>query len=78
MPKVFEQDGFRFFFYSDEHQPIHIHVDYSGAEARIELTTLKVSNSTLKAKDLKKALVLTKEYRTRIEQVWDEYFSKNN
>jgi hypothetical protein len=30
MPKVFEKDGYKFFFYSNEHRPIHIHVRYAG------------------------------------------------
>lgn len=26
MPKIFEYFGFYFFFYSNEHEPIHVHV----------------------------------------------------
>ncbi len=26
MPKIFEYFGFVFFFYSNEHEPIHVHV----------------------------------------------------
>jgi len=33
MPKIFEQDGYRFFIYSNEHRPIHVHVRYGGGEA---------------------------------------------
>jgi hypothetical protein len=33
MPKVFEKDGYRFSFYSNEHRPIHVHVRYGGGEA---------------------------------------------
>jgi hypothetical protein len=33
VPKVFEKDGFRFFFYTNEHPPIHVHVRYGGGEA---------------------------------------------
>jgi hypothetical protein len=33
MPKIFEKDGYRFFFYSNEHRPIHVHVRYGGGEA---------------------------------------------
>jgi hypothetical protein len=28
-----EQDGYRFFFYSNEQCPIHVHVRYGGGEA---------------------------------------------
>ncbi|HTA94655.1 MAG TPA: DUF4160 domain-containing protein, partial [Verrucomicrobiae bacterium] len=30
MPTIFEKDGFKFFFYSNEHRPIHVHVRYGG------------------------------------------------
>ena len=33
MPTIFEQDGFKFFFYSNDHRPIHVHVRYAGGEA---------------------------------------------
>jgi hypothetical protein len=33
MPKVFEKDGYKFFFYSNEHRPIHVHVRYGDGEA---------------------------------------------
>ena len=37
MPKIFELDGFRFFFYSNDHDPIHVHVRYESGEAVFEL-----------------------------------------
>ena len=43
MPKIFEKDGYRFFYYSNKHLPIHVHLRYAGGEAvfvvedRIEL-----------------------------------------
>ncbi|MEY2527849.1 MAG: hypothetical protein QOE73_2620 [Verrucomicrobiota bacterium] len=33
MPRIFEKDGYKFFFYSNEHRPIHVHVRYGGGEA---------------------------------------------
>jgi len=33
MPKVFEKDGYRFFFYRNEHRPIHVHVRHGAGEA---------------------------------------------
>jgi hypothetical protein len=32
-------DGFRFFFFSDEHLPIHIHVEKGDGYMRVELET---------------------------------------
>ena len=30
MPKIFEYFGFIFYFYSNEHEPIHVHVMHGG------------------------------------------------
>ena len=33
MPKIFERDGYGFYFYSNEHRPIHVHARYGSGEA---------------------------------------------
>jgi hypothetical protein len=33
MPTVFRKEGFRFFFYSNDHHPIHVHVQRGEGEA---------------------------------------------
>jgi hypothetical protein len=33
MPRIFEKDGYQFFFYSNEHGPIHVYVRYGAGEA---------------------------------------------
>lgn len=33
MPTVFTKDGYRFFFYSNDHTPIHVHVRKGSGEA---------------------------------------------
>ncbi|MCL2435769.1 MAG: DUF4160 domain-containing protein [Lentimicrobiaceae bacterium] len=37
MPKIYEYFGFIFFFYSDEHEPVHVHVRKSGCESIFEI-----------------------------------------
>jgi hypothetical protein len=37
MPKIFEKDGYRFFFYSNEHRPIHVHIRRAAGEAVFEM-----------------------------------------
>jgi len=37
MPTLWVEDGFRFFFYSNEgspREPVHVHIEKSGAEAK--------------------------------------------
>ena len=55
MPTILKIDGFRFFFFSNEHEPEHIHIEKGDMYARIELETLIVTNShKTSSKDLKK------------------------
>ena len=37
MPKIFETDGFSFFFYMNEHEPVHVHVRKQGKIAKFEI-----------------------------------------
>lgn len=78
MPKVFEKDGFLFFFYSNEHRPIHVHVRRGGGEAVFEVeddVELRESQG-LKVKDLAKAEALASEHRELIIQKWHEHLDR--
>ena len=37
MPKIYEYFGFIFFFFSNEHEPIHVHVMKGGCQTVFEL-----------------------------------------
>ena len=79
MPVVFRLDGFRFFFYSNEGnplEPVHIHVQKAGAEAKFWVgteITLDTSEG-FDAKTLRKLLKIVEDNRTLIEERWNEYF----
>ena len=78
MPKIFEKDGYRFFFYSNEHRPIHVHVRYGGGEAVFEVeqgVDLRESQG-LKVRELKKAEELATEHRGLIIERWNEHFNR--
>jgi hypothetical protein len=78
MPKIFERDGYRFFFYSNEHRPIHIHVRYGGGEAVFEVeqrVELRESQG-LKVRELAKAEELASEHRELIIQKWHEHINR--
>ena len=78
MPRVFERDGYRFFFYSNEHRPIHVHVRYGSGEAVFEVeegVQLRESQG-LKVRELAKAEALATEQRGLILQRWHEHFNR--
>ena len=75
MPTLLNQNGFKFFFYANEHEPKHIHVMKNDGFAKIELANLNVVQNYLKAKDLKEALEIIKENKSEFERRWDEWFN---
>ncbi len=77
MPTILRIDGYRFFFFSDEHLPTHIHIEKANGYARIELETLKVTDSyNLNSKEIKKLLELVKKHNIKLQGAWSEYFKQ--
>ena len=75
MPTVFEKDGYRFFFYSNEHRPIHVHVRYGDGEAvfNVEDEVALRESQSMKVGDLSKAQALAEENRELIVEKWHEH-----
>ena len=75
MPTIFEIFGLRFFFFSEDHEPIHVHVVKGDDDAKIEIEPeIKlVYNHGLKARDMKRALELAEMYKDEIIEVWHRY-----
>lgn len=76
MPKVFEQDGYRFSFFSNEHEPIHVHVRHGGGDAVFtveERVELRESHG-LGVQELSKAQRLAEENKALIIRRWHENF----
>ncbi len=75
MPTVLRMEGFRFFFFSNEHAPEHIHIEKGEMYARVELETLRVTESyNISSKDLKKIVELVKNNKEILQKEWYEYF----
>ena len=75
MPLVFEKEGFRFVFYSNDHRPIHVHVRKGDGEAIFnveDLIELRES-SGMKVRDLSRAQELAEENKQIIIQKWHEH-----
>ncbi len=75
MPTLLNKNGFKFFFYANEHEPKHIHVMKNECFAKIELNGLSVVQNYLKPKDLKFALKTIEENKEEFERIWDEWFN---
>jgi hypothetical protein len=75
MPTIFTRNGFRFFFYSNEHRPIHVHVRKGGGEAvfNVEGEIILRESVGLKTAELKAAEDLASEHQQLIIQTWHEH-----
>lgn len=85
MPKLYEYFGIIVLFYSNEHEPIHIHGKCQGRESRAELVldngkVIQVIYSSIRGrqslnkKELKDFQVLVEHYAEEIVQKWIDYF----
>ena len=75
--------GLRFFFYSREHEPIHVHVKSADGKAKFDILPegiVLVKNEGLKPKDVKAAEMVLEENKELAIEKWNEYFggSLNN
>ena len=85
MPKIFEYLGIIIFFYSNEHEPIHVHASYDSFESKAEFFIVNGEISEIriklvkdrrplkgsKLKDFEKFLEV---YADKIVQKWVDYF----
>ena len=79
MPTVMLEDGFRFFFYSNEgspREPAHVHVERGGLEAKLWLRpdVTVAYNDGYDARTLRRLVAITEAHRERIEGAWNEFF----
>ena len=85
MPKIFEYFGFIFLFYSNEHEPIHVHVNKEGHEAIFEIVMVdgkltelrrRASNKMppLSEKDAATAEAFVRKYYKNIVEKWVNFF----
>ena len=85
MPKIFEYFGFIFYFYSNEHEPIHVHVLHGGRESIFDLIMMdgllaqicvreKKGAEPLSEKDKRTAEEFIRKYHKNIIQKWVKFF----
>lgn len=74
MPTLFIIFGLRFYFYSNEHLPIHVHVKNADGEAKFEVDPVNlIDNRGIKRKDISLAEYLIEENKEIIIAKWKEY-----
>jgi hypothetical protein len=79
VPVVFRQDGFLFFFYSNEgdpREPVHVHAMRGRAEAKFWLypQPAVAYNRGFNARVLADLLRIVEGRREAIERAWNDHF----
>jgi uncharacterized protein DUF4160 len=85
MPKIFEYLGIIILFYSNEHEPIHVHGKYQGFESKadfiiIDGKVVKIDIKNVKgkrplpAKKLKEFNFFVDKFKDDIVSKWVDYF----
>lgn len=80
MPVVFRWEGIRFYFYSNEGdpcEPIHVHAERQGAEAKIWLfPDVRIAESIgFDRRTLVQLVRVVEDRKGDIERAWHEHFS---
>jgi len=85
MPKIYEYLGILIFFYSNEHEPIHVHAKKGEFESKAEfyiingvISEIKITNikgtAPLKGRELKDFETFLEQYAEKIVEKWINYF----
>jgi hypothetical protein len=85
MPKLFEYLGILIYFYSNEHEPIHVHAKKAEYESKAEfyiidgiITEVKITEVKGKkpiiGNDLKNFEIFLENYSEKVVQKWVDYF----
>ena len=75
MPTILVIFGLRFYFFANEHLPIHVHLENADGLAKIALEPeIKlVENNGIKPKDIKRAMSIVEQYREEFREKWIEF-----
>lgn len=76
-PAIYRERGFKFFFFSNEEQRMHVHIVGQSGEAKFWLEPeITLANSyKLSVKELGKLEKSVKEHEDEIRASWNKHFS---
>ena len=88
MPKLFEYLGLVVYFYSEEHDPIHVHGEYQGRESKaeiiiregeiVEIRIVRVKGrAPLTGPKLNDFVTLVERHAEEIVELWVDYFVRH-
>ncbi len=76
MPTVLIIKGYRFFFYTNEHLPAHIHIEKDNKTAKFNLEPVEiVYTRRFKSSEISEIRKLVDRNKEFLINKWNEYFS---
>lgn len=76
MPTVLIINGYRFFFYVNDHSPVHIHIEKGDGTAKFNLEPVElVKSRRFKATEIAEMRKLVIKNAELLKNKWDEYFN---
>lgn len=76
MPTIFIFLGFRFFFYSNDHAPIHVHVTKAEKAAKFGIAPVRmIENHGFSPSDLRMLESIIQENEEVICEHWNRFFN---
>ncbi|MFY9243066.1 MAG: DUF4160 domain-containing protein [Polaribacter sp.] len=77
MPTILKLNGFRFFFYANDHLPIHVHIEKENKTAKFNLEPFVelVYSRRFKASEVTEIRKLVSENRELFTNKWNEFFN---
>ena len=77
MPTIFIFFGFRFLFYSNDHEPVHVHVLKDGCEAKYNVSPIEqIYNHGFKKQQIALIESIIEENAEVITERWKVFFNK--
>lgn len=86
MPNIYKYFGIVIYFWSNEHNPIHVHAEYNGAivkisftmkEGKITRTTYEKNTGEFPPAKLKDLKAFVKTFKYKIVDAWCDYFVRH-
>lgn len=76
MPEIFRFFGIRFFYFSNDHLPVHVHIKTNEGTAKFEVEPLTlIENKGVKMKDIYLAESIIEENKELIIKHWHDFFN---
>jgi hypothetical protein len=75
MPTVLRVADFVFSFYSDDHEPAHVHATNGDGTAIIEIDSGRLMQElgNIRKKDVRRAIALVAEHKDNLQSAWTDF-----